>query len=285
MIDIVYALGSGSKWDNNELRYSLRSLEKNFLDLRNIYIVGTFPHFLQDPNPEHATSPLIKGVGGMSSASPSASPSTSTSTSTSLFHLPLTDPFPSNKDANIIRKVLKACAQKELSNNFLFMNDDYYINKPISETDMKAWYLSYMSQYKDDWFNENNWKAAVKRTYDFLKARNFSCYHFDGSHCPQIYNKWTFQQVMNRVGWDGELGYTISNLYLNITGAEPHFVGNCKKAFVENDLCDLGMKEAIRKATFISNNDSGLSDDFKNLLQELFPTPSKFEFPRASARG
>ena len=27
-MDIVYCLGNGSKWDNNELRYSLRSVER-----------------------------------------------------------------------------------------------------------------------------------------------------------------------------------------------------------------------------------------------------------------
>jgi hypothetical protein len=61
-IDVVYPLGTGSVWQDNELRYSLRSLEKNFPDLGRVYVVGHKPDWLgnvehipfgdsQSPNP------------------------------------------------------------------------------------------------------------------------------------------------------------------------------------------------------------------------------------------
>ena len=37
-IDVVYVLGTGSKWHNNEIRFSLRALEKNLRDYRHIYV-------------------------------------------------------------------------------------------------------------------------------------------------------------------------------------------------------------------------------------------------------
>jgi len=72
MIDVVYPLGSGSAWDNNELRYSLRSLENNLLDLGRVFVVGQRPPW------------LVEAV-----------------------HIPMEDTHRHNKDANLIDKVLE----------------------------------------------------------------------------------------------------------------------------------------------------------------------------------
>ena len=47
-MDILYYIGSGSHYNNQELRYSLRSLEKHCQDIGNVWIVGNRPHFLND---------------------------------------------------------------------------------------------------------------------------------------------------------------------------------------------------------------------------------------------
>ena len=46
-IDVVYVLGKGTKWNDNEIRFSLRSLAKNVTGIRNVYIVGERPDFLK----------------------------------------------------------------------------------------------------------------------------------------------------------------------------------------------------------------------------------------------
>ena len=49
-MDIVYIIGSGSKWQDNELRYSLRSIEKFGGNFGEVYIVGDrLPPFI-DPS-------------------------------------------------------------------------------------------------------------------------------------------------------------------------------------------------------------------------------------------
>lgn len=48
MIDVVYILGTGSKWGNNEIKYSLRSLEKYGKNVRDVYICGNKPHFVNN---------------------------------------------------------------------------------------------------------------------------------------------------------------------------------------------------------------------------------------------
>jgi hypothetical protein len=86
-IDVVYVLGTGSKWKNNELRFSLRAIEKNLTGYRDIYVIGENPGFLQN-----------------------------------VIHIPYPDELPGNADGNIARKVLRACREKKLSDNFLFIN-------------------------------------------------------------------------------------------------------------------------------------------------------------------
>ena len=46
MIDVLYILGDGSLCWNLELKYSLRSLEKHCADVRNVYIAGLCPDFI-----------------------------------------------------------------------------------------------------------------------------------------------------------------------------------------------------------------------------------------------
>ena len=48
MIDVFYVLGSGSKWQNNEIRYSLRSLEKYAHNVGQVYVIGEKPSFISD---------------------------------------------------------------------------------------------------------------------------------------------------------------------------------------------------------------------------------------------
>lgn len=48
-MDILYLIGEGrSKCDNNELKYSLRSIEKFGKNVRNVYVAGYCPEWLND---------------------------------------------------------------------------------------------------------------------------------------------------------------------------------------------------------------------------------------------
>ena len=46
MIDVVIPLGTGSRWQDNELRYCLRSIEKNLSGVNEVVIVGEKPKWL-----------------------------------------------------------------------------------------------------------------------------------------------------------------------------------------------------------------------------------------------
>ena len=47
-MDILYVIGKGSEWNNNELRFSLRSIAKYGKNIDRVFIVGYKPDFVSD---------------------------------------------------------------------------------------------------------------------------------------------------------------------------------------------------------------------------------------------
>jgi len=101
-VDVVIPLGRGSRWNDNELRFCLRSLEKNFLDLGKVWIVGEKPEWC---------------VG--------------------VHYLRMPDFFTSNKDANLITKVMTACYQAKMPPRFVRCSDDEVFLRPIGFGEMR----------------------------------------------------------------------------------------------------------------------------------------------------
>lgn len=50
MMDVFYPLGTGSKFDNFELRMSLRSMEKHLSNYGDVWIIGERPEWIQNVN-------------------------------------------------------------------------------------------------------------------------------------------------------------------------------------------------------------------------------------------
>lgn len=88
----LYPLGWGSRWDNNELRYSLRSLEKN-CQVDGVTIVGNCPKWIKDVQ-----------------------------------HVPF-NPVDGSKISREYTAMLGALPF--VPNEFIFMNDDFYVMEPI----------------------------------------------------------------------------------------------------------------------------------------------------------
>lgn len=93
-MDVVYVLKDTSHNNFDELRYSLRSIEKH-LDIRDVFLVGGKPIWVQN-----------------------------------IIHIPAQD----NKGRsaiNVAYKLKHACESELVTDSFIFMNDDFFvINKP-----------------------------------------------------------------------------------------------------------------------------------------------------------
>jgi hypothetical protein len=183
MIDIVIPLGKGSVWDNNELRLSLRSIEKYLTGYRSIYIVGEYPEWLQN-----------------------------------CIHVPIND-TEKISDKNIMHKIAAACLLHEVSETFIMFNDDHYLLSPYHAPGFPYYYhknlTDYITQRRGDIY-----AIRATNTLNHLKANNLPAKFFD-CHTPILYNKQAFLGIVNSADWDNSRqGYIIKSLYANSLSIE-----------------------------------------------------------------
>ena len=124
--DVVYVVRPGD--DNEELRYSLRSVAKN-APHRDVWIVGTVPSWTQN----------VKG-------------------------LPLT--AADEKFANQRQSLTAAAGEKGISDPFVLFNDDMFVMEPITE--WRTWNLDTIEEVWGGPIGgviaENTWLSAVWHT-------------------------------------------------------------------------------------------------------------------------
>ena len=103
-MDIVIALGTGSRWQDNELKYALRSIE-TYLNGHSgrIVLVGEKPKWIT--NVDHYDIPDVPG----------------------------------RKNFSIFQKILTGCEWVN-GDDFIFWNDDHFLLRPFDVKDFKFWY-------------------------------------------------------------------------------------------------------------------------------------------------
>lgn len=252
-MDAVYILGTESIWgDNEELRYSIRSLVKNMTDLDKIFVVGHKPEWLQN-----------------------------------VVHIECPDLNKHNKDANIIRKFLKACEHPDLSENFIGLSDDQLLLKPLSGVHIKPLYANDMRTRKA--WGTNNWYKRLKNTRDKMLELNRTCFNFD-THTPSPYNKKLFVDVFKVLSdYDVDYGgYTLNSAYFNMVDGVPLIKDGEIKLTLEGNAWQLykqpqlfkyeqDLRKLMSTRLYMGYSDSALSPTVKLLIQEKFPTKSRFE--------
>jgi len=211
-MDAVYILGKGSLVQNAELRYSVRSLVQNMRDLDSVFIVGERVDFL-----------------------PTA------------LHIPAEDEYPKAWQ-NALYKTRLACANQQLSTEFLLMNDDFFLTKPFDGADF-AYYA------------REHGNGGSSGRHDF------------SVHCPMRLNK-EFYAAMP-LSLDARGDFSPRSFYANYYRAPAKFGGD----FVIRSGRRLKQfDEQIGDRGFFSISDGDMLDpDFKNWLAEKWPKRCRFE--------
>lgn len=146
--------------DTWELEQSIRLIRKNVKGLRHIYTIG-----------------IDSGLD--------------------VIHIPYIEE--DAKEINIWKKTCAACFIPDISDTFLFINDDHFV---IQEIDM---FLNYMYGGRiDEIVSGGQYQNAVNRTLYELKKRCLDIKNFD-IHCPMFIEKSKFMEVFNEFGVDNEL--------------------------------------------------------------------------------
>jgi len=138
-VDVVVPLSNGSKWNDNELRYMLRSLEKYAVNLGRVVIVGRKPSWV-----------------------------------TGVTHIPMGDRHRRNKDANIIDKVRRAISQG-VSRRFVFASDDQFLVSPLD----LATFPATRGRQELNSQTSSKWWERVKNTTDYLSSQGKPTVFYD----------------------------------------------------------------------------------------------------------
>lgn len=159
--DIVYFLRDG---ENEELRYSLRSVMKNFPH-RKIWFYGGKPDWLNTENYVYVKQWK-------------------------------------NKWGNVQMMVRFACDNPDISENFFIFNDDFFIMKPFTEYENRYDGNLYRYVYrleKQFGFMGSDYIIRLRRMIDALSKWNPDCQILNyATHTPYLVNKELMKETLNK---------------------------------------------------------------------------------------
>lgn len=226
-MDALYVLGKSSQYDNLELRLSLRSLERNAKDLESVFIVGEKPNWIKN-----------------------------------VVHIPVDDVY--TRENNVFRKILTAC-KLDISENFFFMNDDFYMTRPFIMGD----YPFFVNGVVEGIQNPSRYQKVQNKTLNCLQSNGINMVMDYRVHCPIIFNKEKFLQLEKyyKATKFDEVGYSARLLYGNLFADNPIICEDCKLWSGDK------IKDTIQGC--ISTNDD--CEDVLNELLKIFNKPSKYE--------
>jgi len=239
--DVVYVLGRGSNWADNELRYSLRSLEKFMGDLGTVFVVGQRPKWL-----------------------------------TNVVFLPFPDVHIC-KERNIMIKVAYACGHPELSQTFLQVHDDHFLLAPMNGADIPNWCGGQLDQMAASVRKKapgNHWADAVHNTHKALAARGHTTRNFD-LHYPILMDKTAYPETMDLYDWKNTpRGFVVKSLYANTLGLPGTYSPDLK---INTRLELRDAVQWLKGRQWWSIGNGGLSLKFRQLFPHVYPKPSRFE--------
>jgi hypothetical protein len=236
MIDIVYAIGQGSVWHDNELRYSLRSVQRFLKNYRKVYIVGHCPSWIDK---------------------------------TKLIHIPFDDDH--SHERNIMEKVMHACKYPQLSQRFLFMNDDHYLLTYFDAPKFPTYYWRTLDEKVLT--ARGGYQESVRNTLHVLKGRKKTRNYYD-VHTPVIYDKTLFPEIMNGVKWEGmRNGFVIKSLYCNMLRLKGVPEQDCKV----NESMSCHQLEKHLEGRFVFSTPNRITAEVATYLDYLYPEKSKYE--------
>lgn len=237
LIDAVYIVGGVPAWKDNELLFSLRSLERHMKFLRRVFVIGRKPSFLNDQ----------------------------------VIHIPHHDIY-TNKARNIMSKVYRAATDNRVSKDFILLNDDYFFTHDFNPITYPYYYKCDLAHTIK--INGNEYGKHIKSTFDALQGRGFALKNFD-THKPIKYNKALLKEVVDSYTWDKPYGYTLKSLYCNTLKIEGQFKEDLKISHTA--IISQWYKLIQKSDDMFSIGDPAVNISLKNFLAEYYPDKSKFE--------
>ena len=186
-LDVVYILRNAStRWRNQEIKYSLRSISKNLLFNKVWIVTGELPRFIDGDRVG-----LIKA----------------------------NDPY-ANKLRNAIHKISLACKDDRVTDDFILMNDDFYFLKPSNEVEyFNKGRLESAVKYHAT--KGGYYYRAIRDTVQILRDMGIAHPIDFEVHYPIIFNKKKFIETIDKVS-DHE-AFLFRSIYGNINNIKSKY--------------------------------------------------------------
>ncbi|MCK5017016.1 MAG: hypothetical protein KAS32_08085 [Candidatus Peribacteraceae bacterium] len=272
---ILIPLNKGSKWSENELRYTLRSIDKYFDFDYDITIYSDHKiDWLKNVNltivPRYYPDKPLRTFGG-------------------------TKHYENYYDT--LNKVKLASLSDDLNENILYVYDDILLLKTQDKEQIKTLYAGGRYMDKQEYWNNprgNKWRNTIFQAID--RARGYGEVFLYETHLPRYYEKSKLREMFKMFPIDQmDIPYAMATLYYNMFYSKPDMLYLLNKETMDNpikagfygsgnNLCDVfpsKTMEQIEKHTidklWVSYNDAGLTDALKKWIQTRYKKKCKFE--------
>lgn len=256
-MDVVYVF-QHSPFGDEELRYSLRSLQKHLRCLRKVWIFGDRPAFLTDDESliEHVPHSAVARIGD--------------------FPTPVT---------NLFRQIFLSSLIPELDAEYLFFSDDFILIADLPrESARKTRYLEDLAQIDNR--GRGLWKDSLWRTYDVLRRLGYPGYNCE-THTPAyLRRRWVlnaycdFKDYTTNDRWFGMLGLTaiLNHVVKHENIGLTHLASEGTRAgFWHRQPAYEAVVEACRNKVFFNFDDAAYGSGIQRFLSERFPEVSVYE--------
>lgn len=238
-IDIVIPYIKDEFW-GEELRYALRSMEKNFKEEFKVNIIGYCP-------------PWCRNVD----------------------HIPYADDL-SDPHLAFANSGTKLKIAMERFKRFVWTADDIYFLRPINLEDIKlprVQYDAYAVSKKEGSYTE--FQKVIWATSDKLRELDLTGY-FPASHTPKYFESDKLAKVYELFPLE-EGNYERSFAYFNLFVPEKSKLVWRTDRISWMSRKDYKRQRDLGTAIFLNHNNSGLSGKVKKRIMEMFPEKSRFE--------
>lgn len=238
MVDCVYLLGKESRWNNTEIKYSIRSVEMYLKNYNNIYIIGDKPNFLND----------------------------------TIIHIPYTDIY-GNKARNIMAKILRAANDKRITKNFILFNDDYFLLKDTDAPSYPYYYKNNLKTALERNLYNYEFLKHIEYTIAALNEYKYPLQNFD-SHYPIVYNKSLLKKVINKYNWELPHGLIMKSIYCNSLNIPGEYKEDCK---INHPHVFDNWPNITKYLDMFSIGDRCINKSMEQYLNSIYPNKSKYE--------
>ena len=228
-MDIVYVCREG---ENEELRYSIRSVVENLESCSKVWVVGS--------KPDWYTGNFIP-VENIS-----------------------------DKFTNIRNCIKIACETDDISDDFVLMNDDFFILRKLNSVSLYHGGLLFKRfMQHQDMCGPNVYANLLARTDAALKKIGIKEPLNYDLHTPMVINKTKMLEIVDQP-------LSVRSLYGNIYEGGGEEIKDVK---VYSDMRLSSTSSAIDNGTPFLSSEDGSFGKLQVQIHEMFPVPSVYEHP------